>query len=104
MPPSNLISLYNNQGNKDNVLRAIQSMGQRCGPGASVPDKDGDEVDGKDEALCLVTPDGKIDWNGFMTDDELAAAMTTNIDEDAKIIILSDCCHSGTICDFRTAD
>jgi hypothetical protein len=115
MPPSNLTSLYNNQGYKDNVLSAMQRMGQRCqsgdyfifyysGHGTSVPDKDGDEKDGKDEALCLVTPEGKIDWDAFLTDDELAEAMTTNISEDVKVIIMSDCCHSGTISDFGTAD
>lgn len=115
LPASNLTVFYNNDGHKGNVLGAIEGMGQQCQPGdyfifyysghgSSVPDKDGDEADGKDEALCLVTPEGKIDWNAFLTDDELAEAMTSNIEEGVKVIIMSDCCHSGTISDFRTAD
>lgn len=115
LPASNMTVLYNNDGNKGQVMSAIQNMGQRCQPGdyfifyysghgSSVPDKSGDEADGKDEALCLVTPSGELDWGAFMTDDELAEAMTTYIDDEVKVIILSDCCHSGTISDFRTAD
>lgn len=107
--------LYNNEGNKDNVLRAIEEVGGRCGDGdyfifyysghgANVPDKDGDEEDGQDESLCLVTPDGRIDWNGFLTDDDFADAVTENVSPGVKVLIMCDCCHSGTIGDFGTAD
>lgn len=40
----------------------------------------------------------------FLTDDELAEEMVNNVQEGVKIIILSDCCHSGTISDFGSAD
>jgi len=104
--------LYNNQANKDATLRAIREVGARCndgdyfifnysGHGTSVPDKDGDEEDGKDEALCLVTPEGKIDWAEFLTDDDFAEAVTDAVGDDVKILIMCDCCHSGTIGDFE---
>jgi len=111
---TDVVYLENNDCNKDNVLRVIAEVGSRCedgdyfifnysGHGANVPDKDGDEEDGQDEALCLVTPEGKIDWNGFLTDDDFAVAVTESVNQEAKILILVDCCHSGTIGDFRSA-
>jgi len=110
-----VVCLYNNDGNKDQVSDAIRDVASRCQPGdyfifnysghgANVPDKDGDEADGNDEALCLVTPEGKIDWDGFMTDDEFADIVTGCVDPEVKIILLCDCCHSGTIGDFGSAD
>lgn len=117
LPAQNVKKLFNNDGNKEAVYQAVQELGSRCkagdyfifyysGHGTSVPDKDGDEEDGKDEAFCLVTPDGKLDYEGFMTDDEFADLMTdqSNIPEGVKIIVLSDCCHSGTISDFDSDD
>jgi hypothetical protein len=115
LPAENVIKLFNNDGNYDQVTQAVQTLGAKCaagdyfifyysGHGTSVPDKDGDEADGKDEALCLVTPEGKLDWGAFMTDDQLSELLTTTIDEGAKTIILADCCHSGTISDFGGSD
>lgn len=109
-----ITSLYNNDGNKDQVTQAIQDVGSRCGPGdyfifyysghgATVPDKDGDEADGKDECLCLVTTDGRIDWDFFMTDDEFCDLVTSSVSPEAKVLVLCDCCHSGTIGDFDDA-
>lgn len=107
-----LVYLKNNQCTKENVLEAIADVGSRCeegdffifnysGHGANVPDKDGDEDDGKDEALCLVTEDGKIVWSEFLTDDDFAEAVCNAVDDDGvNILIMCDCCHSGTIGDF----
>eukprot|EP00927_Polykrikos_kofoidii_P018651 TRINITY_DN1866_c0_g1_i4.p1 TRINITY_DN1866_c0_g1~~TRINITY_DN1866_c0_g1_i4.p1 ORF type:complete len:304 (-),score=55.17 TRINITY_DN1866_c0_g1_i4:134-1045(-) len=105
--------LYNNDAHKANVIDAIQRVGRACNPGdyfifyysghgTSVPDKDGDEADGKDEAFCLVTEDGKIDWNAFMTDDEFSTEVTSSVSDDVNIIVLADCCHSGTVSDFTS--
>jgi hypothetical protein len=105
--------LYNNQANREMVLAKIEEIGERCeegdyfifnysGHGTSVPDKDGDEDDGMDEALCLVTPDGRLDFGGFLTDDDFAEAITDACDEGVKILIMCDCCHSGTIGDFQS--
>jgi hypothetical protein len=114
MPAQNVKKLFDNDGNKDAVTQAVRELGGQCnagdyfifyysGHGTSVPDKDGDEEDGKDEALCLVTPDGKIDWSSFMTDDELADLLTSSLQDGVKTIILADCCHSGTISDFSSS-
>lgn len=109
---TDLTVLYDNQANKEKVLQAIAAVGERCndgdyfifnysGHGTSVPDKDGDEEDGKDEALCLVTPDGKLDWNAFLTDDDFADAVTTALEgKDVNVLLMCDCCHSGTIGDL----
>lgn len=111
-----MVVLYNNEGNKDTVIYQIRAMASRCKPddyfmlyysghGTSVVDKDGDELDGKDEALCLVTPDGKLDWSKFLTDDELREELTSGaLDADVNIVLMCDCCHSGTIGDFQNED
>jgi len=112
---NDVVVLFDEQANKDAVLEAIRKVGSRCeegdyfifnysGHGTSVPDKDGDEDDGKDEALCLVTPEGKIDWNGFLTDDEFAAAVCGSVEDGVNILIMCDCCHSGTIGDFESSE
>eukprot|EP00746_Dinoflagellata_sp_MGD_P057751 gnl/MRDRNA2_/MRDRNA2_24835_c0_seq1.p1 gnl/MRDRNA2_/MRDRNA2_24835_c0~~gnl/MRDRNA2_/MRDRNA2_24835_c0_seq1.p1 ORF type:complete len:325 (-),score=63.80 gnl/MRDRNA2_/MRDRNA2_24835_c0_seq1:428-1321(-) len=110
-----IVSLYNNDGNKETVIETIKDVGSRCEPGdyfifnysghgTSVPDKDGDEADGKDEALCLVTPEGKIDWDAFLTDDDFCEVVTSCVSPEVKILILCDCCHSGTIGDFSAPE
>lgn len=109
---SNITVLYNNDGNKEQVMAAIADQGGKCqkgdvfffyysGHGANVPDVDGDEADGQDEALCLVTPDGTLDWDAFLTDDDFAVCVTDAVAPGADIIIMTDCCHSGTIGDFE---
>lgn len=110
-----LVKLYNNDGNYDKVAETIKAVGKKCQPGdffvfnyaghgANVADKDGDEADGQDEALCLVTPDGKLDFDKFMTDDDFAELVTTNVQPGVNILIMCDCCHSGTIGDFENEE
>eukprot|EP00927_Polykrikos_kofoidii_P072936 TRINITY_DN6900_c0_g2_i1.p1 TRINITY_DN6900_c0_g2~~TRINITY_DN6900_c0_g2_i1.p1 ORF type:complete len:302 (-),score=47.39 TRINITY_DN6900_c0_g2_i1:125-898(-) len=109
-----ITTIENNDCHKENVLNMIRTVASRCAPGhyfvfnysghgANVADKDGDEDDGQDEALCLVTPTGQIDFNAFMTDDEFADAVTSSVRDDVEILILCDCCHSGTIGDFSNS-
>lgn len=103
--------MYDTQCQKKNVAEKIKQMAQRCndndffvfyysGHGTSVPDKDGDEDDGKDEALCFVGPSGQLAAQYFMTDDEIATLFTETFGEGVRILILTDCCHSGTIGDL----
>ncbi len=63
------------------------------GHGTWVVDDDGDEVDGRDEALCPydIVTDGHI-----LTDDELYEIFSAR-KRGARIIFISDSCHSGTV-------
>lgn len=104
--------LYDNQMTKENVIRKIKEVAARCGEddyfifyysghGSQVPDEDSDEEDGKDEALCTVGPGGALAARYFLTDDEFAETVCEALDESVRIVILSDCCHSGTIGDME---
>lgn len=106
-----IVCLYNNEANYAAVSDGITQVLSRCnegdffffyysGHGANVEDESGDEADGQDEALCLVTPDGRLDWEQFMTDDQFAELVSSNCPEGVNVIIMCDCCHSGTIGDF----
>jgi len=108
---TDVVVLYDNDMTKDNVIAKIKEVGARCeeddyfifyysGHGSQVPDEDGDEEDGKDEALCTVGPGGKLAARYFLTDDEFSEVVTESLDENVRIVLLSDCCHSGTIGDL----
>ena len=63
------------------------------GHGTYVPDLDGDEVDGLDEALC---PHDVETAGEALTDDELHALFSTRA-AGVKLVLISDSCHSGTV-------
>ncbi len=60
------------------------------GHGTWVPDRNGDEPDRRDEAWCPAD----VRHAGVILDDELAAIFAK---AKARVVILSDSCHSGTI-------
>jgi hypothetical protein len=68
------------------------------GHGACLADKNGDEEDGKDEAMVFD--------RGYVLDDTLAEFLCrvrgacVGANPTARTILLSDCCHSGTIWDI----
>lgn len=66
------------------------------GHGSSVKDQSGDELDHMDEALV------PIDYNrsGFLIDDDIYSLLVKPLDKDAKLVVTTDCCHSGTILDL----
>lgn len=67
------------------------------GHGASVDDKNGDESDGKDEALVFD--------DNFVIDDDLATAIAqSGKPASSTVLLLSDCCHSGSIYDLQTGN
>jgi hypothetical protein len=68
---------------------------QYSGHGSYVPDEDGDEPDGTDECLCPCD----IRSNGPITDDELYEIFSRS-ERGAKIVMISDSCHSGTVARF----
>ena len=67
-----------------------------AGHGTSMADDDGDEADGKDEAL--VPCDSKTAY--FMRDDDIYANVVAPIPDGVTFTIIMDCCHSGTILDL----
>jgi hypothetical protein len=93
---------------KDNIMRGIEWLVKDAdenshlffhysGHGTSVPDKNGDEMDGRDEALC------PVDYNsaGFIVDDELNAKLVAPLPKGCVLRIITDCCHSGSITDLH---
>ena len=68
------------------------------GHGTWVPDADGDERDGRDEALCpydLMTA-------GPLLDDELDDLFSDR-ERDVRVVLISDSCHSGTVTSLAPA-
>ena len=91
--------LLNEEATRDAVTRAIDLASKSLvigdilfisysGHGASIPDKNRDEEDSKDESWCL--------FDGYLIDDELYA-LWTRFEEGVRIILVSDSCHSGTV-------
>lgn len=67
------------------------------GHGTWVPDLDGDEPDRKDEALVPV--DAGADGANLVVDDEIAVILAAK-PRGSRIVLLTDCCHSGTVFRF----
>lgn len=65
------------------------------GHGTQVPDRNHDEKDGKDEAIC------PLDYNraGFIVDDQIRNILS-RVPAGKKVLCVFDCCHSGTVCDL----
>jgi len=74
------------------------------GHGTNLKDKTGDEADGEDEALCFVTPDGQVTLESCMVDDDFAKIITSSIPPECLVVVLTDCCHSATMCDFENPE
>jgi len=115
IPQQNITAMYDEQCTRENVEAQIHQIGAQCQPGdyfvyyysghgTNLADQSGDEEDGQDEAFCFVTPDGQVNYDSCMSDDHFSELMTDCLDEEVNVIILTDCCHSGTIADFNTGD
>lgn len=61
------------------------------GHGTQIPDRTGDEEDRYDEAICPYDL-----TRNLITDDELANAFS-ELPQGAKLLFVTDCCHSGTL-------
>jgi exonuclease VII large subunit len=61
------------------------------GHGTQVRDRDGDEPDGLDEAIYT--------RHGVVSDDEIAKVVGS-IPAGVTVVMIFDCCNSGTICDL----
>jgi hypothetical protein len=68
---------------------------QYSGHGTSIADTvNGDEPDGRDEALCPSR-------GPLIRDDDLRTALENKLPADVELVMLLDCCHSGTGADLR---
>lgn len=67
-----------------------------AGHGSHVPDNNGDEKDGYDEALCPV--DYKV--SGKILDDEINAAIVAPLPHGVILHSIMDTCFSGTLLDL----
>lgn len=106
-----LCCMYDEECTKENVEARLREVGSRCGDndyfvfyysghGTNVKDVSGDESDGKDEALCLVNERGKMSRDTVLLDEDLAEIICDSVPTACRILILTDCCHSGTIGDL----
>jgi metacaspase-1 len=66
------------------------------GHGTQIPDDDGDEADGMDEALCPVD----YQTEGMIRDDDIYRELVATLPAGCRLTVLMDCCHSGTILDL----
>jgi len=96
---------------KSVVRSYIKRVAKRCEPGdwfvwfwaghgINVPDRNGDEKSGLDQAF--VTPDakGRLTMPAVFVDDDFAQCLDTCVPAGVRILCINDCCHSGTICDI----
>ena len=66
--------------------------------GVQIPDKNDEEIDGLDECLCPLEINSE---NDLITDDEIKKELIIKGNENDKIFICADCCHSGTLSDLK---
>lgn len=69
------------------------------GHGTYQPDTDDDEADGYDEGLCPYD----LTTRGALTDDEIRALFQA-LHPQARLVLISDSCHSGTVTRAAPAD
>jgi hypothetical protein len=101
--------LANTQATKASIVASIKltiaslrGPGDVCaiaysGHGTWVPDMSGDEPDSTDEAICPY--DMGIDGHNLLIDDEIQILFDAR-PKGARIILVTDCCHSGTVFKF----
>lgn len=85
-----------NELNKIKTLEISKLWIHYSGHGSYIRDLNGDDKDGRDECICPVD----YDQNGFIVDDELAIIFG-EYPANMNIIVIFDCCHSGTALDLK---
>ncbi len=95
-------TLLEQQATLSNIQRALQTLiaearagdiivFQYSGHGTWLPDLNGDEDDGKDEALV---PIDHLE-SGYLLDDDIAA-LASQVAPGVRMTLFMDCCHSGS--------
>lgn len=112
--PGNVISLVNEQATKTNILSKFKQLTALSQPGDKlyihfsthgqwVIDTNGDEKDGKDEALIPYDTrstfvKGEYDGKNHLIDDELFGLLSklrAKIGKSGTLLVVLDACHSG---------
>lgn len=100
---------------KGNILKAMKEIGRRCAPddvfifhysghGVNVPDCPPlDESDGEDEAFVIATPNLDCDADELLVDDLFTESLKMYFTPGVQILVLTDCCHSGTVVDVESS-
>jgi len=95
-----------------NVLSMIRKIAQRSRPedyfvffyaghGENVRDAPpSDEDDGFDEAFCTPSLSYTLRQRYFLIDDQFSMCLERSFHPDTKILVLSDCSHSASVCDI----
>lgn len=92
------------QPTSTNFTRALQNLTSACetgdlvfisysGHGSLVRDASGDEISGKDSSLFML--------DGVFYLDDLLRERLSDFKAGVRVIVLLDCCHSGTCADMR---
>ncbi|EMD35521.1 hypothetical protein CERSUDRAFT_75101 [Gelatoporia subvermispora B] len=106
------------QPTKENILRAMGDLvasaqaGDKClfafsGHGSQVPNLDGTEEDGFDEVIWpvdIVYNDDHSMVENYIIDDHIHDVLVKNMPAGAEIVMIFDCCHSGTAAGFPNID
>lgn len=103
-------TLLDREATKSNMVEAMTKLMrdagagdtvvlQYSGHGSYVADLDGDEADGRDEVLCP----SDIGNNWYISDDELYELFGL-ANRQARVVFLSDSCHSGSVSRLRVSD
>lgn len=106
---SNPVVLLEQQADKATIISQVKAVLDICksgdtaiisysGHGTYIPDQSGDESDRRDEAL--------VPWDysrGLLLDDELKDLLSKR-PQGTRVLLITDCCHSGTMARSITAD
>merc|ERR1719326_1920086 len=104
--------MYDGQCTREGLSHALAQVGSRCriddfflyyyaGHGCQIQDLDGDEDDEKDECLVLASSSGQSYQTEPMLDDEFGELVCHSIPRGVRLLIITDCPHSASICDFN---
>lgn len=113
VPLSHIHTLLNEQATKTGIEKALQTLADTLPPGSQLivlyagharqlPDNNGDEADGYDEAIVLydAPPANRNAPEGYLRDDDLNRYLTqirTRLGRAGSLWLLFDSCHAQTL-------
>jgi len=111
-------TMWNEECTKEGICAKIAEVVAQCedgdyfifyytGHGDRLPQDDAGEAEEMDNCLCTVDaygntddPDMQLRSQVWLRDDDLADAILNNVAPGVQVVVLADCCHSGSLCDF----